>query len=507
VVKIASHGKMLPVRSPCRCSATTCRRCEAATGTRSGSRAKRVADREAAKKKKLEEKPKGGGGGGSGKQPKGPSAQDKLDQQLATLARLVGKTYDPSSFTVFKDAKGQWRWLSQTSNGFEDRDKEIVSTKALAADVARADKDKLYGPLRWWHIGDPDPLNPTEPWGPGFDLGMCDFNAMSGGVLVESGTFKSEAIAEWASAKAGELGLSPGFFHPENQPDENGVFDNIRRFERSLAPENRVSNLFTAFMTAKGQRPMESTKIKELLDMGLAPAVVKELMDGAAMTEKTAQQQGVRFKAQNPVLAQLEALGEQIVALKASMIEEDVKAPPAGMVEGSPEEEAGETQEQEDAEGDLLDMTKQDLKDLIAEVVAPLAAAITSLSKGVDVSSKVEGMLKSLGEEVKTMTGATATKTQKDTEATQQESRPSQDARSQSLRAGQRHYRLAIVPAPMVALSLRRQPRCTRVRSPSRSRRSLQTMAWVIEGRCCKREWSSRSVVCKQDRPLVARGG
>jgi hypothetical protein len=144
-------------------------------------------------------------------------------------------------------------------------------------------------------------------------------------------------------------------------------------------------------------------------------------MDGAALTEMTAQQQGVRFKAQNPVLAQLEALGEQIVALKASMIEEDVKAPPAGMVEGSPEEEAGETQEQEDAEGDLLDMTKQDLKDLIAEVVAPLAAAITSLSKGVDVSSKVEGMLKSLGEEVKTMTGATATKTQKDTEATQQE--------------------------------------------------------------------------------------
>jgi hypothetical protein len=55
------------------------------------------------------------------------------------------------SFAVFKDAHGQPRWVAQSSTAFQDRDKEIVSTKALADDCAYADRHGEYGPLRWWH--------------------------------------------------------------------------------------------------------------------------------------------------------------------------------------------------------------------------------------------------------------------------------------------------------------------------------------------------------------------
>jgi hypothetical protein len=92
-----------------------------------------------------------------------------------------------AAFAVFKDKSGGYRWVMLSSNAFRDRDHEIVSTKALSADVARADGDQQYGPLRWWHVG--------IPFGPGLDLGDCDFNAMVGRMLVESGTFRSPHFA------------------------------------------------------------------------------------------------------------------------------------------------------------------------------------------------------------------------------------------------------------------------------------------------------------------------
>lgn len=379
-------------------------------------RADRRAEQERRRQEREEKKPKGGGGGGSGKKGDDAKGEDSLDRSIAALRDIAslfrrGKAAEPSTFAVFKDARGAWRWLAQTTTAFEDRDREVISTKALADDVARADADGRYGPLRWWHIGTPDPQDADAPWGPGLDLGWCDFNAISGKTLVESGTFKTEAIARWAAANADKLGLSPGFFHPATEPDRSGVFHHIRRFERSIAPKERVSNPFTAFhitrTTRKETPSVDTAKIKTLLDLGLDSATIKSLLDGVETTEKTAQQAGVRFKTEDPRAAQIAAIEDQLAALKAAMAEEE-KAPGDETLLEAAEDEA-EGMEHADAEMDeeLIDMKltafMQKVGDLIDSKLAPLMAQLK-------MSEKMEGMLKGIGEEMKAMYGGTAKK-------------------------------------------------------------------------------------------------
>lgn len=143
------------------------------------------------------------------------------------------------SISVFKDAQGRFRWISISSNAFKDQDQEIVSTKALDDDCARADLDLSYGPLRWWHV-------------PNLDVGDCDFNMMSGRMLIESGTFRDERVGQVLKEAPGQYQISLGFKHPATEPDRDGVFHMIRRFERSLLPAGRASNQLTAFLV-KGE--------------------------------------------------------------------------------------------------------------------------------------------------------------------------------------------------------------------------------------------------------------
>jgi len=65
---------------------------------------------------------------------------------------------DPGSdhVMVFKEESGDYRWIMFSSNAFQDKDGEIISLKALTDDVARADEDGYYGPLRWRHVGEPN---------------------------------------------------------------------------------------------------------------------------------------------------------------------------------------------------------------------------------------------------------------------------------------------------------------------------------------------------------------
>lgn len=140
---------------------------------------------------------------------------------------------DEDGVAIYKQADGRYRWVTLSSNPFLDRDKEFVSLKSLENDVERADKEGDYGVLRWWHV-------------PGADIGDCDFNMMHGKILVESGTFRDAAVGRCVKERANDLQVSLGFYHPINEPDENGVFHTIKRFERSLLPRGAASNLLTA---------------------------------------------------------------------------------------------------------------------------------------------------------------------------------------------------------------------------------------------------------------------
>jgi len=234
------------------------------------------------------------------------------------------------SFAVFKDASGAYRWISRTTTAYEDRDAEVISTKALETSAA---SDAPRGPLRWWHMGRPDPLDHAQPWGAGVDLGWCDFAALSGRTLIESGTFKSEAIARAVAAHADDLELSPGFFHAAGEPDASGVFSHIRIFERSLVPKwaGRASNLYTGLVVEK---TMDQKKIQALKELGASDEVITALLADVQQTEKSAEADGVRYKDARPVVDFFSRLlrGEQITTKEEA-------EQPAAEAEGAAEPE------------------------------------------------------------------------------------------------------------------------------------------------------------------------
>jgi len=272
------------------------------------------------------------------------------------------------SFRVFKDASGRYRWVAQSSTAYQDRDQEIVSTKALADDVQRADTDGSYGPLRWWHS-------------PGLDLGDCDFNAMHGRVLIESGTFRSEAIALKVARAADRLEISLGFLHPPTEPDAAGVFHHIRRFERSLVPRGKASNRFTAFHVK--EQIMEATKVAALKTLGFSDTDIADIEARASATEKAADDQQTAYKAEEPKIPPPPAIrwdGSAWVmeAEKAEKAEvEAEKALPMAEAEGVEEDAIGEMPMEEDA-GEYLEDEAfiAAIATKVAEILAPQFAEI-----------------------------------------------------------------------------------------------------------------------------------
>lgn len=345
------------------------------------------------------------------------------------------------SFAVFKDATGAMRWLSRTTTAFEDRDQEVISTKALAESAA---SDAPRGPLRFWHMGRPNPLDGERPWGPGVDLGWCDFAALSGRTLIESGTFKSEAIARAVAAKADQLEMSPGFFHAAGEPDASGVFDHIRIFERSLVPKwaGRASNPYTGFVVEK---TMDQKKIDALKTLGVDEATIKELLGEVAQAEKSADDSGARYKDEKPEptfierlkaflgaeqaredaapaaeVAPVEPPADPLAALKSQLdtVQAELaalKAAPPPM-DAEPETQADVPMEEapameEDAGG--LTLSAEDLTAIGQLVGAAITAGMEPLVGALGIVQKLEG---GLGELKTAMSGYAKTKDDAETQ-------------------------------------------------------------------------------------------
>jgi hypothetical protein len=307
---------------------------------------------------------------------------DQLSLIRNGLARLVkgelvltaaGQRATMKAFHIFKDASGRDRWVAQSSTAFQDRDKEIVSTKALADDCAFADATGSYGPLRWWHM-------------PGLDLGDCDFNAMHGRVLIESGTFRTPAIAQKVAAAADGLEISLGFLHLPSEPDADGVFHHIRRFERSLVPRGKASNRFTAF-TVKETRMFDPTKVAALKTLGFSDDDITNLQAQAAATEKTATDQGVAFKADEPPAEPPDVVINGVTYKAFPPV--DNQAPIDSAAEDAMDGGADDAMEAP-AEGGLT-LSPEDLSAITDAVNAALQGAVSQIMGGLDLEKKVAG--------------------------------------------------------------------------------------------------------------------
>ena len=330
----------------------------------------------------------------------------------AESARLGLRKRRKEAFTVYKAADGTPRWLARSTTAYRDRDGEILSVAALDADSQRMTATKQYGPLRWWHVGRPDPANPGAPWGPGLDLGWCDFSMVIGRTRVESGTFKSAAIARAVARVADTLELSPGFFHPPAQPDAGGVFAQMRTFERSLVPTRyaRASNLFTG-LTVKEHR-MDITEIERrfkaaIRELALSPEQAAALGQQIAQTDKAAQAAGIAFKSSDAPTVYLGPDGVPgiiqdgaFVALKAAAVPPALEA--AIEEEKAPEEEVAAVEEEtpdEEYAPAIGDMSPD-------EFGAMLDARLAPLIKALDIAGKMGSHV----DELKSMMTGVATK-------------------------------------------------------------------------------------------------
>lgn len=327
-----------------------------------------------------------------------------------------------ATFLTFKDTAGKWRWILKSSNAFEDREGEIVTTKALEKDVARTDRTGEYGPLRWWHVGTPVWKNPLD-WrsvraGRGVDIGDCDFSAMDGPMLIESGTFKSDAIGEAIASKMQKYRASLGFSHPLDQPDHEKLFHNINRFERSLTPANRASNLRTGLVVTK-ERTMDPAKLAAFKE-AVGDDIAAQVLQDSQSTTKEARAAGIREKAEEPILdelsSEIETLAagmasfkEKLAALRNSPVEPVVpgaiveKAPVvAAPVDDTEEDDLAEDGE-DGGEDDVYvgDMTGPEFVGLLQEALGPM---FETHNKSLDLHKKLSDVHDSM-KEMKTYMG------------------------------------------------------------------------------------------------------
>lgn len=261
-----------------------------------------------------------------------------------TIGRTVKQTDPGGSFTVFKDKQGAWRWVAVSSSGFQDRDGETVSTRALAEDAARCDANGSYGPLDWWHTD--------------VVIGNCDFNAMHGKLLVESGTFNNpvvaQRLAQAIASKEFEAGVSLQFRHREPGPHvlPGRVFKSIYKERRALLPMDAASNIATRLEVISpattGQKSIEVYKVDAIKEQKLIELfgqdVAKEYLSKLAQKEQEFIQAGTAYKA-----VQVEMAEKAAAALNAPMDKTPVNAAPMAQAATAP----AKTAKKDDLEGML----------------------------------------------------------------------------------------------------------------------------------------------------------
>ncbi len=144
------------------------------------------------------------------------------------------KEATPGALRVFKDAQGNWRWMTLTSNMFRDRDGEIIPASAHEENVAYAERTKDMPELRLWHV-------------PGSRVGVADWADFAHGFLLHSGGFDKgmEGVAESLAACKEPLGVSHGFYYEKDEGSDTYI--SYRDFEVSVLPLERAANPWTEF--------------------------------------------------------------------------------------------------------------------------------------------------------------------------------------------------------------------------------------------------------------------
>lgn len=313
--------------------------------------------------------------------------RDRKRLERANRPKAGGGKY--KSFAVYKDhATGRLRWIAVSSTAFKDRDGEIVTVAALQKDVARSDASGRYGPLRWWHV-------------PGLDIGDCDFRAVHGRSLIESGMFRDDRYA--AAIKAQDE-VSLGFLHAI---PVDPIFDDIHTFERSVVPfpEGRGSNLFTRLVVKEVQMLTEAKKAA--LASRVGPDILAELLAQVEATEKAADQAGVAYKSAQRVAVWDEASASwlEVVAKAAPPVDALPDEIPAVDAKAEGDMAMGEEVIEEPVDEGRVFVGDMSPDEFMGLLQSGIAAALAPLTEALNIEAKMRGVI----DEVKSTVSAYTT--------------------------------------------------------------------------------------------------
>lgn len=220
--------------------------------------------------------------------------KDSADDTAEKMEKVNSKEFT-SEFSVFKQADDTYRWVGVTSSGFRDRDKELVTTQALAMDVERMNVAKEFGPLAWWHVefkaNDPQKRDP----GIALDIASTDMSEMVGAASnIESGVFYDNAVGAAFEAKQKEFGFSRDFWTPINEPNAQGEYSRIHTFRRSILPREAASNLMgmNPLTVHKESKLDKLARFKGIVGEGKANEIIAQI----EAREKALETMGVQRK-------------------------------------------------------------------------------------------------------------------------------------------------------------------------------------------------------------------
>lgn len=229
-----------------------------------------------------------------------------------------------TSFKVYKDRDGQYRWLATVTNKFRDRDNppEIFSDAAHREFVGYLDKGGTMPEAWLWHT-------------PGTRWGQADWAEYADGFVVMSGTVDPgmEHVAKALEGDGLDLGVSHGYrFRDGDQAD--GVYDWYRSFEISPLPWDAAANPFTGIDVMRKESDMAFSAGKRafLVDKlgeekvgqlerdttGLAKALETAGIDYKEIPDEPAPAAGVSVKDLTDALApQFKEITEGLAGIKA----------------------------------------------------------------------------------------------------------------------------------------------------------------------------------------------
>jgi hypothetical protein len=216
---------------------------------------------------------------------KGITTQDLVTSQAKNLLRSDLKEGLGTGFKVFRDNKGEYRWLSFSSNAFEDNQKELFTTAALEEAVEHADKTGQRGPLLYFHVKSAE-------------IGQCDLQVVQGRFLIESGTFNDTPLGqkalEYLLDTDEEQQVSIGFKYRLGD-EADGQYDWFRFNERSVLPSGLAANPFTQFFVFGEEDKMNPVK-EAAMETVFGKDMTKEIVSAANSRTKELEEAGVKFK-------------------------------------------------------------------------------------------------------------------------------------------------------------------------------------------------------------------